>query len=492
MSVEFSDLRLSTVPEGWTIHPAHPPVVNPTLTLVLYVAQKTLPPPPEDPEADPEVRTCPVSNDRLGPEFGSVEGFACGADPGLWACVVSNGERRQWEFQGQRMSEEIRWLVVNGDRKLDLGKGRPFVSPDGRSVACTQTVWDDATGIWRARVVLGADEGPFFQAVEPAGFGADGSFAYRAYDGRRWGVVRGSSGKGPYPDVPELVWSPDRTRLAFVAVTEEGARAVVDGDKGPLYPSVRGLRFSPDGRRTAYIAATPEGERQVVDGVEGPVFPHVGRVEFSDDGRVVVSVAGIEKGWAVAVDGRPGRVYEEIGPPVWNRDGSLVAHVGRRGGRTVAVIGGEESAPADHLYRLIVGPRGGWAHALLHGRTCVLTHNGREVARGPSRPAQLAIGADGSSLAWSESQDDRMRMVVDGRPGEWFDRVERPLYAPDGRTVLYTARTGADAWLVAGATRHGPMEPLTEPVFDADGRRAALAARLGDEFWRKVVPLSQR
>lgn len=487
MSVEFQELRLSRVPEGWTAVAGHPPVVNPSMTLVLYVASKTLPPPPEDPEADPEVRTCPVSNDRLGPEFGAVEGFACGADPGLWACVVSNGERRQWEFQGQRMSEEIRWLVVNGDRKLDLGKGRPFVSPDGLRLACTQTVWDDAGGIFRARVVIGADEGPFFQAVEPAGFGADGSFAYRAYDGRRWGVVRGTSGKGPYQDVPELVWSPDRRRLAYIAVTEEGARAVVEGDKGPLYPGVKKLAFSQDGTRTAYVATTPDGDRCVVDGVPGELFPHVGSVAFGGDGKRVVAVVGIDKGWAVAVDGRAGKVYEEIGPPVWNADASIVAYLGRRGGRAHAVIAGEESEPADHLYRLVVGERGGWAHALLDGKTCVLTHNGRELARGTSRPNQLAISADGASLAWSESQGERMRLVVDGEPGEWFDRVERPLYAPDGRTVLYTARAGADAWLVAGRTKHGPMDPLAGPVFDASGRRAALVARLGDEIWRKVI-----
>ena len=73
MTLEFTDLRLSTVPEGWTILATQPPVLNSTLTLVLYVAQKTLPPPPEDPDADPEIRTCPVANDRLGPEFGSVE-----------------------------------------------------------------------------------------------------------------------------------------------------------------------------------------------------------------------------------------------------------------------------------------------------------------------------------------------------------------------------------------------------------------------------------
>src|SRR5687768_4509381 len=103
--VEFDERLLSSVPEGWTAVPDVPPVINPSLNLVLYVASMTLPPPEDDPEAEPDVRTCPVSNDRLGPEYASLGGFVCGADPNLWACVGSNHERRQWEWQSQRMSE---------------------------------------------------------------------------------------------------------------------------------------------------------------------------------------------------------------------------------------------------------------------------------------------------------------------------------------------------------------------------------------------------
>ncbi|HEX7897424.1 MAG TPA: hypothetical protein VF950_06670 [Planctomycetota bacterium] len=483
---EFEERLLSSVPEGWTAVPDVPPVVNSSLNLVLYVASMTLPAPDDDPEAEPEVRTCPVSNDRLGPEYRSLGGFVCGADPGLWACVASNHERRQWEWQSQRMSEEIRWLLVNGERKVDLGKGQPYVSRDGLRVAYTQTLWDDATGIFRARVVVGADEGPFFQAVEPAGFGADGSFAYRAFDGVRWGVVRGGKGKGPYQNVPELRWSPDGLRLAYVAVTEEGARVIVDGEKGALHEGARELRFSPDGLRVAYVASAADGDRVVVDGVAGALFPRVGSLGFSADGRAVVGVIATGGGWTVTVNDQAGPVYDEVGPPVCGRGGERTSYAAKKGGRSLAVVGGQESEPCDLVYRLLVGERGGWAHALLQEKTCVLTHNGREVARGTSRPNQMAMSDDGASLAWSESLDGRMRLVVDGKPGEWFDRVESPVYAPDGRTLLYVGRRNGEAWLVAGAALHGPMEPLTAPVFD--GRRAAVVARIGREYRRKIVP----
>lgn len=482
---QLDERVLSSVPDGWDFDSAVPPLVNSSLSLVLYAATKTLPPPIHDPEADPEVRVRPVANESAGPDFAVVGGFACGASPGRWACVVSDRERRQWEWQSQRMSEEIRWLVLDGQKRADLGQGRPYVSPDGARVAWTQTVWDDASGLFRARAVLDGVEGPLFQAVEPAGFGADGAFAYRAFDGRRWGVVRNDKGRGPYNDVPELRWSPDGRRLAWIAVTEEGARVVVDGDKGPVKDLAREIRFSPDGSRLAYVAGGADGERVVLDGVEGEPRPRVGSLGFSPDGKALVVVSAREGGWEVEVDGRRGPVWDEVGPPVCGAGGERLAYAAKKGGRSFAVVDGRASEPADHVYRLLLGERGGWAHALLIGRSCALTHNGRELARGSSRPNQMALSPDGESLAWSESQDGRMRMWLDGRAGEWFDRVERPLFAPDGRTLFYVGRRGPDAWLLAGGSVHGPFEPLTDPVFE--GRRAVLVTREGRDFRRRVL-----
>ena len=76
-SVVFEDRLLSAVPEGWSELLDVPPVVNPALDLVLYAVSMTLP--SEDPEAEPEVRVCPVANERLCPAFSSVGGFVCGA-----------------------------------------------------------------------------------------------------------------------------------------------------------------------------------------------------------------------------------------------------------------------------------------------------------------------------------------------------------------------------------------------------------------------------
>jgi hypothetical protein len=119
----------------------------------------------------------------------------------------------------------------------------------------------------------------------------------------------------------------------------------------------------------------------------------------------------------------------------------------------------------------------------------VLVHNGREVYRGGPRPNHLAIGADGASLAHSESRDGKVRIVVDGEPGEWFGSVENLSFAPDGRTPVYLARREEETFVIVGSKRHGPMTPLTDLVYNDAGDKLALVARIGREIWRKAIPI---
>jgi dipeptidyl aminopeptidase/acylaminoacyl peptidase len=296
---------------------------------------------------------------------------------------------------------------------------------------------------------------------------------------------------GPYGDVAELVWSPDGGRLAFIA--GEPAKfersVVVDGKRGPSSLDVQGLRFSPDSARLAYVASEKDGDRIVVDGQAGTRFTRCLPVEFSADSRSVIGRVGIDQGWAVAVNDRAGAVYDEVGPPVFSADGKTVAYGARRGERWCVVIGTAESESCDHVYRVAVGRKSGVAYALLQGSSCVLVHNGREVYRGGPRPNYLAISPDGASLAYSESRDGKVRIVVDGEPGEWTGSVENLAFAPDGKTAVYLAHEGEQTFIVAGQKRHGPMVPLSDLVYSDGGDQLAVVARIGREIWRKVIPL---
>lgn len=489
--IDFSDARLSALPPGLEASAALPPVVGPAQNLVLYAATVPFEAPPEDPEADPEVRESAMANERFGPVFAEVSDFQCGADGARWVYVGREPDTRMREWQGQKIFEDIRWLVVDHAKKAEIGAGRPFLSPDGRVLAYTQTIWDEKTGYPKSRVVVDDHAGPLFLTVEPAGFGAGNRLAYRACDGEQFGVIVDGEPMGPYGDVQELRWSPDGTRLAYAAGDPGSFERylVVDGKKGAAHASVHGLRFSPDGRRVAYVAGEAGGFRVVVDGEAGPLFKYCPELWFSGDGRSVIAKVGLGDGWTVAVDGRAGASFDEIGPPVFSRDATTLAFAGKRGGRSHVVVNGVASAPCDFVYRIAVGERGGVAYALMQDKTFTVTHNGREVLRDGARPNHLLISPDGAMLARSEKLADQVRLVVDGVAGEPFTSIDRLGFAPDGKTAVYAAQDGDRPFLVVGTRRHGPMLPLTDPVYSPRGDALSLVAKLGREIWRKTIPL---
>lgn len=474
--LEFTEKRLSTLLEGLIALEDTPAVVSRNQDLVLYGAAVPLDPPEDDPEAEPAFRQLVMANDRRGSLFDKVGAFVTSDNGRIWACIAS---------------EDVHWLIVNNEKKGQLGTGRPYVSPDGSAYAYTQTVREGDSTYPKTRVVLGEHPGPAFQTVEPAGFSARGVFAYMAYDEGQFGVVVGGEPMGPYGEVAELQWSPDGGHLAFIAgeANDVERAVVIDSRKHSAYMDVRGLRFSPDSTRLAYVATDKNGDRLVVDGSPGATYSRCMPVVWSADSRTFLSRVGIDQGWAVAVNDRPGTIYDEVGPPVSSVDAKTVVYGARRGERSFVVVGASESEPCDHVYRIAVGEKAGVAYALLRGKSCALIHNGREIYRGGFRPNHLAISADGNTIAYSESLDGKVRIVVDGEPGEFFDSVDRLGLAPDGKTPIYFARTGEESFVVAGQKKHGPMVPWCEPVFSPSGNEVALVARIGREVWRKILPL---
>lgn len=474
--IDFTEQRLSTLLEGLLALEDAPIVVSPALNLVLYAAAVPLDPPEDDPDAEPEFRQLVMANDKRSSLYDKVGGFACSDDGKLWVAVAS---------------EDVHWLLVNHEKKHQLGGGRPFVSPDGSGYASTQTVKEEGSTYPRTRVFLGDQAGPAFQTVEPAGYSARGAFAYMAYDDNQYGVVVGGEPLGPYGDVAELLWSPDGGRLAFIV--GDPARiersVVVDSKRGPAHLDVHGLRFSPDSTHLAYVATEKDGERVVLDGKPGTRFTRCLPVQYSGDSRTLIGRVGIDQAWAVTLNEVAGKAYDEVGPPVFSHDARTVAYMARKADKACAVIGIQESEPCDFVYRIAVGDKAGVAFALLHGKTSVLFHNGKVVSRGGPRPNQLAISADGSSLAYSESVDGKVRIVVDGDQGELYSAVDRLIYAPDGKTVVYAAQDGGQQYLVVGRKRHGPFVPLTAPAFNEAGDALALVVKTGREIWRRILPL---
>src|SRR5215831_18338815 len=108
-----------------------------------------------------------------------------------------------------------------------------------------------------------------------------------------------SLGKLPPGEVEHSrVISADQKHIAYTVKTSDGEFVMVDGVAGKTYTSILRvplteagvqpqIKFSPDGRRTAYVARRGEKFLVVVDGKEGSEFDRirVGAPNFSPDSQ---------------------------------------------------------------------------------------------------------------------------------------------------------------------------------------------------------------
>ena len=82
-------------------------------------------------------------------------------------------------------------------------------------------------------------------------------------------------------------------------------------------------------------------------------------------------------------------------------------------------------------------------------------------------------------------------MVVDGEAGGRFERVGRPVFSPNGKTVVYVASKGEDHYLAVGRKliTLQTFEHAWRPIFSEDGGRVGIHMRTGRSVWLKVVPI---
>jgi hypothetical protein len=169
---------------------------------------------------------------------------------------------------------------------------------------------------------------------------------------------------------PNLQFSPDSKRFAFLARNGISMFAVVDGQESHGYGTIRHFQFSPDGRRYAFEASYPSGGGWVVvvGGKEGPKLYGLAdnSVTFSQDGgRVADAGNATVREAVVVIDGVsqkvPGGSFQPQIPKGFRTDALKQYFVfspnGRRlasvelildgSGRSVVILDGTRHAPGN-------------------------------------------------------------------------------------------------------------------------------------------------
>ena len=238
-----------------------------------------------------------VVNNKIGPEYGTLLGMLVTPDAKHYAVIATTkggrmvvvdgkpGTLRQFEGNGIHdmvMASNGRVAFV-GD--TPLGGGISHVAPtlyvDDREIS--RDIRPFATAVYgnniQSYVVFSPDGTKFaYSKVVPGGVAAviDGK-VWRTYDGigrtefspdSKHALSVGTRGQSfvtvdgkEMPGINRLdnfIFSPDGTRFAYEAYSQDGNHVVIDGKESPRYYNIiaRSLSFSPDSKHYIYGACT--------------------------------------------------------------------------------------------------------------------------------------------------------------------------------------------------------------------------------------------
>ncbi len=326
---------------------------------------------------------------------------------------------------------------------------------------------------------------------------------------------------GPvFAEVSIPVFSPDGTRLAYVAEAEkEGSFIVADGQKGQKYdcialgsdsrrPDWPKCLFSPDGKHLAYAAARGVKWMAVLDGKEGREYDSVDSLVFSEDGNHLAYRAGARGEWNrwehfIVRDGKEGQRYEQrlrgitVGDPVFNADGTHLAYtlvqedMETEKIRYHLILDEKAVASDDNMDDVRLSPDGKQFAYLKQeggrdGRVHIVGNvlGIRTYDRIRKEPRYTANGG----LTYVAERARKLEAVIDGKAVEIGAKF---VLAPDGSRLAYLAeKEGKRIMVVDG--KPGPAfeniywESWSPPSFSRDGKHFAYGARNQYRFYMVV------
>lgn len=247
---------------------------------------------------------------------------------GRWYVVDQGREFGPYDYLGSATGlvfspdgKRLAWAALTGKqwRLVVEGEAGPaydnlaevVFSGDGRRIAYAAQRGDQ----WMA--VMDNAEGPPHRAIAEGmmAFSPGGGWlAYVAQTDEQWQIIVGRQRWKSFDSVRQILFSPDNKRLAGVVVSGGAELVVVNNREGRIFDRVGGgtLAFSPDGSRLGYIAKAGRNTFAVVEGARLPRYDMAGYLTFSPNGRAVYAATRGEKAFTVVEDQEAAHHYQEI------------------------------------------------------------------------------------------------------------------------------------------------------------------------------------
>jgi len=343
---------------------------------------------------------------------------------------------------GQRVAycakEADKWVIVDNDQEYGPfdDKGPPVFSPDSRHIAYEAKIGD----YWYVYVDNKKSEWAVSYYDRPA-FSNDSNRVLRIENTKDGAAYRLAVSDRTFKKQtarqvksPELVISPDRSRIAAV-------------DKSDNLMRVVDFTFNDPSKMQ-----------------EGPLYKSISNISFSKDGSVLVYIAKKDGKTYLVMNGKEEQIPEGEYP--W-------APVVKPDSKGIGII--------------VVGLNGAYFHQAFS--------NNKTRENLYKECADLTFSNDGLSHAYVAIKDEKFLIVTNGKEGPTFDRVISPQFSPDGKFLVYRARQDGKRFVVvADATgriirQHPGYERVFETTFTEDGKSVAYGVKDGNQLWWKVEKL---
>ena len=314
-------------------------------------------------------------------------------------------------------------------------------------------------------------------------------------------VVDGEEGATLYSNLAAPIFSPDSQHVACIArlsASSFDSVILIDGrEVGKAEGFNWELAFTPDSRRVVYAVQANDKytmREESVDGSEPPIVRTHGPAKLKDNfffgpAGQVGYIASDAKGSFVFYDGKEdGLRFDEIKSVIVSADGKHLGYIAEPGGfDDVAVVDGRASKvygafDGDILeYSLDISPDGRrWGYAVGDGNKSHVVIDGRpgKFYQGVAAPV---FSPDSQHVSYLATARGKIFSVVNGREGTGYEDRGAAVFGPDNKSAAFWAEAGGRRFIVHNGQKQKTYDSVDTPTFSPDGKRLVYRAWVGDK-----------